>query len=425
MFGAVVIALACLFTGLLSPSSERTVPVGTDANAANTQLLQPEQDRRFRIVPEYERRMERIVVSISDADAVPEYHHELLSCLPDYTGIELMVPDGHLDAIKEWIEDKPYGDRVRLVAYDPQHRNGARLYLLLPDEDQLVVVDTEDYRLGSQHGTLWAQDLFEAATASGHRTLLLTACAHKCFQSEIDRRDRRVISDNAYLACLDSGNTEVQRTQLAFKGGNVLVDELAGKRLVFCGYDSVRSTRTVWQAFEGKELSDAQTVQMFQGALAADRIVLVGGARPQPELMYHLDQAMLLLADGVVGVAKVVGERPRLEPDASRIRQVEAFLVKLRPVLTNLGYTVVDIDTTVENVLKYQHYVNAIPYVDKSTGQRTLLMPVFPTATTVRDKEIIRKNTQILESLGYTVVHVPTRAYELTGGIHCLVNVLQ
>ena len=50
------------------------------------------------------------------------------------------------------------------------------------------------------------------------------------------------------------------------------------------------------------------------------------------------------------------------EPDASRIRQVEAFLAKPRPILADLGYT---------------------------------------------------------------VVRVPTRAYELTGGIHCLVNALQ
>ena len=41
------------------------------------------------------------------------------------------------------------------------------------------------------------------------------------------------------------------------------------------------------------------------------------------------------------------------------------------------------------------------------------------------DQQLIRKNISMLESLGYTVCCVPTQAYKLTGGIHCLVNVLR
>ena len=425
MFRGLIAGLACLFLMLLATRSGDTPPADTTARVAETQQQQALQSRRFRVVPEYERQMERVVVSISDGDTLPKYHDEILSRLPEYTRIDLMVPNSHLTTIENWTNDKPYRDRVRLVTYDPQYRNGARLYLLLPDEEQLVAVDAEDYRLGSQQGTLWAQDLFEVAVASGNRTLLLTACAHKCFQSERYRRDNRVVSDNAYLACLDTDEIEVRRLPLAFKGGNVLVDELAGRRLVFCGYDSVRSTRTAWRAFEGEDISDAKISEMVKNAFNADEVVILGGARTQPELMYHLDQAMMPLGGGTIAVARVLGERPRLEPDASRIRQVEAFLIELRKTLADLRFTVIDVNSTVENVLKYQHYVNAIPYVDKRTGQKTVLMPVFPQATTERDQQVIRKNIETFESLGYTVVRVPTRAYELTGGIHCLVNVLQ
>lgn len=376
-------------------------------------------------MPEYERLMEHVVLSLSSGEDEPKYHHEIISRLPGYTRIDLMVPEGHLDAIKSWTKDKPYRDRIRVVSYDPQYRNGARLYLLLPDEDQLVAVDTEDYRLGSQYGTIWAQDLFEVAIALDGRTLLLTACAHKCFQGARDRRDRRVISDNAYLACLDTDDVEVRRLPLAFKGGNILVDELAGRRIVFCGYDSVRSTRTAWRAFEGETISDDKVAEMVQDGLNADQVVIVGGTHSQPELMYHLDQSMLLLPDGVAAVPRIVGERPRLEPDASPIRQVEAFLNALRPKLGKLGYRVVNIDTTVQNVLHYQHYVNAIPFVERESGKRTILLPSFPDATTEQDRAVVQKNTKTLESLGYSVIHVPTRAYELTGGIHCLINVLK
>ena len=423
--GGVATVSAFLFTVVLSAGLQQAPPSRTDLKIPDSQQLHSGRSRRFRIVPEYDRYMERVAVSMSDRDPFPIYHDEILSSLPDYTAIDLIVPSSHLTDVNHWLEGKAYRDRVRPVVYDPQYRKGARLYLLLPDEEQLVAVDTNQYRLGSQQGTLWAQDLFEVATTSDNRTLLLTACAHKCFQSEMHRHDSRVVSDNAYLACLDTEATEVCRLPLAFKGGNVLVDELAGRRIVFCGHDSVRSTRTAWRAFEGEDISDARVTEMLKKAFDADTAIILGGPRPQPEVMYHLDQAMLPLGDGAIAVTSVVGECPRLEPDASRIRHAEAFQARLRPILSDMGYRVVNLESTVSNALKYQHYVNAIPYVDKTTGQKSVLMPVFPETQTQLDQQVVSKNVKTLESLGYSVVCVPTQAYKLTGGIHCLVNVLQ
>ena len=72
-----------------------------------------------------------------------------------------------------------------------------------------------------------------------------------------------------------------------------------------------------------------------------------------------------------------------------------------------------------------QHYVNYVPYIDARTNKRMLLMPVFLNAQTDFDKEIITKNTETFQSLGYEVVHVETLADEVRGGIHCLINVLE
>lgn len=52
-------------------------------------------------------------------------------------------------------------------------------------------------------------------------------------------------------------------------------------------------------------------------------------------------------------------------------------------------------------------------------------MPVFPDARTDLDRKLVERNAAAFESLGYRVVHVPTRADVLKGGIHCLVNVLE
>ena len=377
-------------------------------------------DRRL-IVPEYDRQMRRVVVSLASGDATPELQDEVLRHLPEYTRILFLVPTSRFDDMEAWRATKPYGSRVRPVAFDPQYRRGARLYLLLPDEDQLVAVDTEDFHIGTQHGTAWAQDLFEVSCSGTGDVTLEASWVHKCFQGIRNHQDLHVASDNTFLDRLKSTSTNVSRLDLAFKGGNVLCDRRKGETFAFCGYDSIRSTRTIWSAFHGETLSDNQIVERFQKALGVDRVILAGPSEPQPKFLYHLDQAMLLLPDSVVAVSKVIGPTPRLEPDASQIRTIRAFLAHLRATLQALGYRTLDIETPVENVLRYQHYVNAIPYVDSISGSRTLLMPVFPATD---DKQILLRNTKKFQQLGYQVVHVPTSAYRLTGGIHCLVNVL-
>jgi len=427
----ILVASVCLgglisTTGFLWTSgSDRVVPRSDAAVSGNTQILHASQPKPWQIVPEYDRRMKRVVVSLPDDDAHPTLQHEVLSKLPDYAEIVLLTPANRLESIQRWIDDQPYGERTSIVPYDPRHRSGARLYLLLPDEDSLVPVDTEEFRIGTQHGTQWAQDLFEVATDTNNRSILLTACAHKCYQAMHDRMDRRVISDNVYLRRLDFGSVDLQKLDLAFKGGNVLVDEHQGERIAFCGYDSVRTSRTVWEAFRGEKLSDDRIAEMFKTGLNVDRVVLVGGPDSQPELMYHLDQAMLLLPGRRAAVARVVGDTPRLEPDASRIRQVRAFLAELRVCLCDLGYSLIDVDTPVDNVLQYQHYVNAIPYVDDRTEDRVMLFPVFSSESVAQPEGFLERNIARLEATGYRVTTVPTHAYELTGGIHCLVNVVQ
>ncbi len=377
-----------------------------------------------RFVPEYERQMKRVVIAIANGSVGLEYQQEILPHLPSYTEILMLAPEDHLDEIRDSLRNRPYATRVELVSYDPQARNGASLYLVLPDEDQLVEAQTGNYRFVGQYGTFWAQDLFEAATTPQGKAILVTPCVHKCFYGSKDRNDRKVTADNTYLGSLDSETIQVHRSALAFKGGNVLIDEFQGQRIAFCGSDSIRASRTVWYAFHGKRPSVREIAEEYREQLNVDRVAVIGGKAPQPAVMYHLDQAMLLLGDGIVAVPRIVGPPLLRDPQASNVRHVKQFLATLRATLCELGYTVVDIDTTASNVLKYQHYVNSVPYTDRETGQRTLLMPAFSNQPFEQDRLLIEKNVKTLESLGYAVVQVPTSASELYGGIHCLINVL-
>lgn len=267
-----------------------------------TQVVHVNPSRQWCFVPEYKRRMKTVVLSLPDDDLHPRLQQEVLSKLPEYTNVMLLVPDNRLEFTQQWLADQPYGSRTSLLRYDPRHRNGARLYLVLPDEESLLPVDTQNYSLGSQHGTQWAQDLFEPAVDKNGQSILLTSCTHKSYQALHDRNDRQLISDNAYLQCLDFGAIHVQRLNVAFKGGNVLMDEHLGESIAFCGYDSARTTRTVWEAFHGEMLSDDRIVDMLKNVLDVDKLILIGGPFPQPELMYHLDQSMLLMSGHIAAV---------------------------------------------------------------------------------------------------------------------------
>jgi hypothetical protein len=212
---------------------------------------------------------------------------------------------------------------------------------------------------------------------------------------------------------------------LSFYGGNILVDETAdGHRIAFCGSDVFTTTRTVWSSFSDSERTESRIIDDLKLALNVDQVIVPGPDHAQPYLMYHLDQAMLLLPDKVVAIPKLVGSLPAKSDEVNEIRDVERFLIELRTLMLRLSYRLVDIETSVQNVLRCRHQVNAIPFVNAETGRKSLLMPSFASSEEESEKELIDRNTARLESLGYEVVYVPTDADELRGGIHCLVNVI-
>lgn len=379
----------------------------------------------FSIVPEYDRTLKRVVISLAGPDASLGLHHELLMRFPRYTDVILLVEKANLKAIRAEAEGRPYRDRLILVPYDAAQRQSSRVYCLFSDSDKLVELDTQSPQPVSQHGSVWAQDLFEVTRSPSGVPVLLASDVHKYYVVGDDHSPLRVMRDNIYLSRLNAVGLEVRPTPIAFKGGNVLVDNVAGSLIAFVGGDVLRMTRAVRRAFDDVNASDVQLSNMIKDALHVQTVVAVGRGGVQPELMYHLDQAVTLLPGRVAAVTRLVPDGAGPLPDAKRFHEVESFLYELRAVLRTLGYKLVDIETTPRNLERFQHYVNAIPYVDAQSGRRTILMPVFPADQTAHDRRIIARNTAVLESCGYRVIPVPTQANELHGAIHCLVNVLE
>lgn len=377
------------------------------------------------IKPEYDRQLRRIVVSLAKRDTTLELQHEVLAALPDYTRILLLLPETNLELINSKLSDKVYKDRVEFVTYKATSLKNSRVWMLFPEKDKFVEVSIGETDTESHSGSIWAQDLFEVMTDSSGHVLLVQPLVQKWFSMNSERPTRNISSDNAFSKNLSKVGLETLTVPLAFFGGNILIDETAdGQRIAFCGINMLATTRIIRSAIADEHLADEQITEDLRVALNVDQVVIPGAGEIQPYLMYHLDQAMLLLSDHVVAISKVVGSLPEKASEAREIMDVKRFLAVLRSQLLQLGYRLVDIETSVENLLHCQHYVNAIPYTDFETGRKTVLMPTFRSAQADSDRELIARNTERLESLGYEVVYVPTIADELRGGIHCLVNVL-
>ncbi len=378
-----------------------------------------------RVTPQYDRRLKKVLICLRGSSSSLALHHEILARLPQYSQIILLMPRTNLRAIQSDLQDKAYGDRVRFVVYDSEPRQDLRFYLVLPDKDQLVKVNLSRSYGVRELDSVWAQDLFVVTTSPAGGLVLLLPCVQKYFSTVGGDREQCLVADNVCLDDLSREGLEIQRLPLAFRGGNILADEIGGRRVALIGCDTFRISRASSQALVGPALSESAVTSYLRKALNVDEAIVIGGPQPQPEQMFHLDQAVMLLHGGVAAVTRIVGPLPDAPADARRIIEAKQFLSGLRRALAGVGYRLVDIDTSVRNVLSFEHYINAIPYVDAVSGRRTILMPVFPSGQTDSDRQLVRRNSQTLRSLGYKVVHVPTRANEMNGGIHCLVNVLE
>ena len=371
-------------------------------------------------VPEYDRFLSKVVISLSAREPTLALHHNILMALPEYSRVLVLLSQKILPAIEKELTGKKYESRTQLIPFPVKTERHMRYYFVFPERDKLVLSHVEEPST-IPRGTDWAQDLFEVILKSDGSATLIVSDVYKWFASRDDNLS--VVSDNAFVTSLSSAEIEVVRSAVTFSGGNVLYDVHRGSKVVFCGGDLLRKTRTVWKATRDSVPSDSQIVAMLKKDLDADEVVIIGSDRVQPTQMFHLDQAMVLLPHGTVAVTRIVDGNTGDHSTRAEIKDVQVFLSQLRSKLQQMGYKIIDLYTSAQYILDYKHYANAIPYIDRTTGRRTILMPVFGQGGT--GAELEEKNVAALESAGYRVIRVRTEAHQRNGGIHCLINVLQ
>lgn len=378
----------------------------------------------YTVHPERHQTLSQIVVSFSPRDLTLEHHQDLFEKIPSYTETVILVPERNLDTIRGKINER-YTGAFKYVSYSSHVRKNVNYYVLFPEHPRLIELEAAGDRVKNGLGSIWARDLFYAARGISGQAVLLVPDIHKYFISYGDITDDKVINDNYYLKNLASLGISLLKTPLTFQGGNVQADEFNNEKILFVGSNTFRSTSTVWRSTTEREPSNREIIKELKDYFKVDRVVILVENQVQPpSLLFHLDQTMIILDKGVIGLTHIVGRERYANFYSQEVKEVERFLRLARDVLIKEGYKILNIETSVKNVLNREYSVNSIPFTDKRSGRKKMLMPVFEQAKTGFNDELIRQNTKTFESAGYEVIPVSTKANTLNGGIHCLVNVI-
>jgi hypothetical protein len=377
----------------------------------------------YSAVPEYQRRMKRVVISLDWGKTTLDLRRPLLSQLPAYTEILLLLPRESVPQIEAELKKKPNGSPIRLLPFEAQVAGSGVLHFIDQARPRLVE-ERISKPLPLQYGTMWTQDLFEPVAAPGGRIRLVSPPAHLCWWIGGGFGTGKPVSDNRYLEILKSSGLEKTDIPVVFKGGNILIAETGGKRIALCGGDILHESRQARELVPGTVEDESRITETLRKALGVDRAVFVAQGSRQPKAMYHLDQALIPLADGVVAVNRITGDLPAESRLKSAVSEASRWLESLRGELAGLGFRIIDIDTPVRNVLRCDYFINAVPFTHAQTGKKTILMPVFDDKAVSGSAEAARINTKRFESAGYAVIPVLSKAGALKGGIHCLINVI-
>lgn len=399
----------------------------THGHRDHLSIFPPPYIKNFHIVPEYKKTLKKIFISISATDNTLEKQDFLLSHLPGYSKILLFLPEKKLATINEWAKNKPYKKKIQFIPYDEHKNSQSNILLLFRDKPEMVSYEVKNYFCFTHPVTIWAQDLFESLQDKDGETLLIISCVHKYFSSP-DSNATLPTPDNDCLFACESTGLEILRAPLAFKGGNILFDEINNQKIGFIGGDVLRTTMTIQKAFGMKDenLINKQTIKTLKTAFNLDKLVILRKNQLQPKLMYHLDQAFVLLGNKQIGIANIIihsHEESLYQSYKQEIDDARDFINEIRLSFSKEGYQIHDIHMSARNLVNYQHYTNLIPFTDEETQRRKIFMPVFPDSYE-EDQSLIQKNVETFASLGFDVMLVPTSLNKDKGGIHCLVNVI-
>jgi hypothetical protein len=364
-------------------------------------------DRPFVVVrPEYERTLESVLICIP-ADTVS------FGAPPAHDDLGRAALGRFLDAVfRDLLAALPSYSVVHVVApVDRRDLGLATLKRAGERRSQLHVVDDPGVEI-----ELWAQDLGEPVLDAGEEKFLVAKRmgASMGAQSKMSI-DRKRVAEYVF------GEEATIEAGFAFESGNLAFDRARGSLRVLVGTNVLSRTVATHRAV-GENVSRAAVLAEIAATFGRAEVVEMGRESQRP-LLQHIDQAFVLLEGGLAVAARL--RSAELEDEA---RQLETYAGQLR----ELGYRVHYLDHGPEDVARYRSSVNIVPFVDKSTGDKRLLYPVFPGEVETKAKDLTRETLRgkglrafdLYRDLGYEPVPVRDVSHSLGGNTHCILNAL-
>ncbi len=314
-------------------------------------------------------------------------YEPILNALPDYSKVDIFLPDKAVLQVS-----------LRLRALGIEHRvklHGVHEFDIVENGVPL-----------HHHTTRWTRDLFWTSADENGRSLLLLPLAFY----QINDLSR---TDNGYVSELDGGKHKVVRVPLFFKGGNLLVGVINGRRILFVGKDELQlNNEFFYNAFFYFPPED-EVLGLLTQLAGVDEVRII----PNSKHLFHLDMVMSVLKTGVVAVIKPV-DANALNDDDKRV------IAEVRQTLEELEFGIVDVPTLSDWVRTFRSPVNIVPFTHRNNGSLNAIVPLFQdTKITFNGKpySLQRKIKQAYKNAGLETTFVLSNFHHFGGNVHCSV----
>ena len=344
-------------------------------------------------LPSHAQTLERIVISLppplkKDIQVSPLALHEpLLAVLPNYSDVELFLPENLVQKVALRLRKIGMQEKVRLY--------GVHEYEFV--EDGIPI---------RHHTTRWIRDLLWTVESEDGRTYLILPLAFY----QINDLSR---PDNDYVNQLEDSQNEIVHIPLFFKGGNTLVGEIGDKRILFIGQDELKLNQDFfYNAFFYFPPNEA-VLDLLKKLAGADDVRVL----PNSNNLFHVDMVISMLDTGKAAMIEPIDFHALTKDDRHVIHEV-------RKVLAEYGFKIIDVPTIAEWVRTFKSPVNILPFTNSNNNKLSAIIPRFNDQVITSGGKTYLLQDKIKQSYseaGVVPIFVRSLFYKYGGNFHCAV----
>jgi hypothetical protein len=369
------------------------------ASARRTFLESLADDGPSVVRPEYERRLGEIAFAAnrgSDKRSPLSDFAEIFAALPSYTQLHLFVPETAVEWAEEELAELGIEYRASVYGVTSEFLSGRWKAW----SDTIV-----------RNSSIWMRDV-ALVGATGGAPRIYQPLAYRA-SSSLSQNDTDFIRE------LGGGDTRLKVVPFPhfIRGGNLLTGEIGGRLIAFIGTNEVQfnvaALPVLTQDKRGEDVVANDFLRDLKLVTGADKVVVL----PNTRRVFHLDQALVFLAPGRVGVLKSVDDVP-FDPAE------EAMFSEIRRILADNGFTIVDIPSSPGHLGRFESSANALLFRNVNSGRPTALVPRFPDAEVTWEGQTFKSMMELVADVyrreGFAVVFVKDSFSTLQGNLHCV-----